>query len=252
MKPFKLELVKNRIPVLILLTFFFLAINFVWCSFGLRTASDSQRQWGWMMLLYEMPILNAILAPSFVAVLASRIADVEHKGETLKLLYTLQSRSSLYHAKLALGAIFCLLLCIGQALVVVLTGAVFHFEHVAPLDKIALYFFFSLLVTFASYILQLNLSLFIRNQMVSLCIGIIGSFCGLFLMFLNQYPVLQHVVLWTNYVTLTLSLISEYDAKTRYISYAWCNVNPWGLLSVAIWMVVLYLIGRRLCVTKEV
>lgn len=252
MKQLKLEFIKNRIPILIILTFFFLAINFIWCSYGLRTSSDSQRQWGWMILLYQMPILNAILAPSFVAVIASRIADVEHKGEVLKLLYTLQSRSSLYHAKLSIGLLFCFLLSLGQMVVTIFTGVVFHFEHAVPLDKMSLYFFFSFLVTFASYILQLNLSLFIHNQMVSLCIGITGSFCGLFLMFLYQYPILQHVVLWTNYVTLTLCIMSDYDEKTRYIAYTWRTVNYWGLLAITIWTVLLYIVGRRLLAKEEV
>ncbi|MFA9464968.1 MAG: ABC transporter permease [Velocimicrobium sp.] len=252
MKQLKLEFIKNKLSFLILITALFLAFNFIWSSYGLRTASASEKHWGFMMILYQMPILNAILSPCYVAVIASRIADVEHKGETLKLLYTLQSRASLYHAKLGLGALLSLLLSIGQALIVICIGLMFHFENAIPFDKIALYFLLSFFVTFASYILQLNLSLLIRNQMVSLSIGVIGSFCGLFMMFLNQFPLLQYIVLWTNYVTLTLSELSKYDSKTRYIEYAWRSLNPWGLLSVALWILVLYVTGRHLFNKKEV
>lgn len=54
-------------------------------------------------LFYGVPIINTILLPVLMAVLASRLWDVEVKGYTAKLLYTLQSRRSLFFGKAVFG-----------------------------------------------------------------------------------------------------------------------------------------------------
>ncbi len=45
---------------------------------------------GYSALLYSLPVIEAILMPVMMAVLASRLWDMEIKGSTAKLLYTLQ------------------------------------------------------------------------------------------------------------------------------------------------------------------
>lgn len=54
-------------------------------------------------LLYALPVMNAILMPIVMALIASRLWDMEVKGSTTKLLYTLQSRRSLFAGKALLG-----------------------------------------------------------------------------------------------------------------------------------------------------
>ncbi len=50
-----------------------------------------------------LPVIEAILMPVMMAVLASRLWDMEIKGNTTKLLYTLQSRRSLFAGKAVFG-----------------------------------------------------------------------------------------------------------------------------------------------------
>lgn len=52
---------------------------------------------------YTLPVMNTVLMPIGMAMLASRLWDVEVKGNFPKLLYTLQSRRSLFTAKALLG-----------------------------------------------------------------------------------------------------------------------------------------------------
>ncbi|MDD2958835.1 MAG: ABC transporter permease [Lachnospiraceae bacterium] len=248
----KLEFRKNHMGMLLFLTAAFLGLNLMWLMISLQNPNESQLHWGWMMMLAQMPIIGAVLSPTFMAVIASRIADVEHKGSTFKLLYTLQSRTSLYHAKLLLGMIFAAGISIGQALVLIAVGNIVHFEGSAPVEKITLYYIMSFGVTFASYLLQLDLSLRFRNQMAPLAIGILGSFCGLFVMYLYQFRILQHIVLWTNYVTLSASVMSSYDPETRIVQYEWCPVNWYGIAAVGVWTIMLYLWGRRMAERREV
>ena len=55
--------------------------------------------------------MNASSCLSAMATLASRIWDVETKGESCKLLFTLQSRGSLFWDKVALGLAENLAVC---------------------------------------------------------------------------------------------------------------------------------------------
>ena len=70
---------------------------------GLAPADPEELANGYSALLYSLPVIEAILMPVMMAVLASRLWDMEIKGNTAKLLYTLQSRRSLFEARRSLG-----------------------------------------------------------------------------------------------------------------------------------------------------
>ena len=58
-----------------------------------------------MLLLYNLAMVDAIMLPIGVAVIASRSCELEHRGHTLKLLETAVTPGRLYAAKLAWGAL---------------------------------------------------------------------------------------------------------------------------------------------------
>ena len=72
---------------------------------GLAPASEDELSNAYSALFYSIPVLEAILLPVMMAVLASRLWDLEVKGNTLKLLYTLQSRRSLFAGKAVFGVL---------------------------------------------------------------------------------------------------------------------------------------------------
>lgn len=74
----------------------------LWCQSAAPTGADELAS-AYSALFYSLPIINTILMPLAMAILASRLWDVEVKGCTPKLLYTLQSRRSLFAAKAVLG-----------------------------------------------------------------------------------------------------------------------------------------------------
>lgn len=74
---------------------------------GLAPASEDELSNAYSALFYSIPVLEAILLPVMMAVLASRLWDLEVKGNTLKLLYTLQSRRSLFAGKAVSGCWKC-------------------------------------------------------------------------------------------------------------------------------------------------
>lgn len=75
----------------------------LWCQSAAPTGADELAS-AYSALFYSLPIINTILMPLAMAILASRLWDVEVKGCTPKLLYTLQSRRSLFARKGSAGA----------------------------------------------------------------------------------------------------------------------------------------------------
>ena len=70
-------------------------VVYLWAGAAAPTGAD-ERANAYSALLYALPVLNAILMPIVMALIASRLWDMEVKGNTAKLLYTLQSRRSLF------------------------------------------------------------------------------------------------------------------------------------------------------------
>lgn len=70
--------------------------------------------------------------PLAMAILASRLWDVEVKGCTPKLLYTLQSRRSLFAAKAALGLAEIFLIVTLEAAGAPLIGHLQHYTQPYP------------------------------------------------------------------------------------------------------------------------
>ena len=88
----------------------------VWSSGSMPTTKDEKATF-YSALFYVLPLLHTVVMPLGMAALASRLWDAETKGCTAKLLYTLQSRASLFAAKTALG-----LLELGLVVVLELSG----------------------------------------------------------------------------------------------------------------------------------
>ena len=77
-------------------------VVYLWAGAQAPTGADELAN-AYSALLYALPLLNAILMPIVMALIASRLWDMEVKGSTTKLLYTLQSRRSLFTGKALLG-----------------------------------------------------------------------------------------------------------------------------------------------------
>ncbi len=150
-----------------------------------------------MFFLYQFPILNSIMMPVMAAVVASRLCDIEHKGQTLKLLHTVMPAGRLFAAKFLCGAQYMLTAALLQIIAIVIAGLVVGFEGSPPLDKLLYYLLFTTAVNVTILLLQQVLSLLFRNQMIPLTVGIIGSFAGLFIMFFPQN--LGRFLLWGYY-----------------------------------------------------
>lgn len=166
---------------------------------GQNIDDERFRSFGWRMIFYDLPLINAIILPTAIAVFASRIIDMEHKGNTWKMLETAQSKLSIYFTKLLYGFIAVFLFSLSESLIFMIIGYIAGFEGSPDLWAYGLFFVQTLTITFNIFMLQMIISLIFPNQAVALCIGLCGSMAGLFLMYVPQWLLLRNIVPWGHY-----------------------------------------------------
>lgn len=157
-------------------------LGFLWMGFSNDSSIQKLHglgELGWGFLLTQALMLHSLFFPILISVLASRICDIEHKGNTWKLLVCSNQRlGSLWNAKfglifsllaLAQGAEFGLLLLHGTR--IGLSGF--------PVRTYLATYGGCLLVNFTLLTLQMFLSMYFQNQLIALSAGMLGGFVGI-------------------------------------------------------------------------
>lgn len=175
---------------------------------------------------------------------------MELKGNTLKLLCTMQPRHSIYHVKLIISFLYLFLFTLAEVALMPPLCKKFHSVQQMPADLVGLFFLSSFMVGAVLIILQLSLSLLSGNQLFPLFFGIGGTFVGLFSWFFPDLP-LRYLLPWGYYcVFLTTDL--HYEESTRIVTY-YPAAFPWPLFAgFLLFGILLYLAGRHLFIHKEV
>lgn len=245
----RMEFFKCRRRMLWLAPLILLAAQMAWGLWSFRDLDAKELSQGWANILYTFPMLNAMMTPVIAAVVASRVADIEHKGQTLKLLETLRPTGRLFDAKFLCAAAWMGLYTLAQTAVLIVFGIVRGFAGPPPVVHIGEYFLATLLVTQTILLFQLIVSLLLPNQMIGMILGLIGAFLGLFSLFFPQS--LHKFLLWAYYGVLYVAAM-DWDPVTRVTDYYLTAFDWSGVLALALMFAALYLIGRRLFVRKEV
>lgn len=249
MRALALEFYKCRRRWVWLAPLIMLAAQMMWGLWSFRDMSEIELQEGWCNVLYTFPLLNAMMTPIVAAVVASRIADIEHKGQTLKLLETVQTASGLFRAKFLCAAAYMTVYLLLQTAVMIAFGFLRGFVGPLPIEQLVLYFAAVLLVTWVIVLFQIILSLLVPNQMIGMIFGLIGSFAGLFSLF---FPTaVQRCIPWGYYGVLHVAAM-DWNEQTRVTHYYFSSFDMRSFCVAVVFLVVLYMIGRRLFVRKEV
>ena len=126
-------------------------------------------------LFYSIPVDNVLIFPIVMAVLASRLWDMEVKGSTWKLLYTLQSRRSLFLGKALFGIMEVLLVTFLEMGGVFLTGKIYGYTEAFPISQLFYLTGCTLAVELMLFFGAFLLMLLAGNPLLALCAGIIAS-----------------------------------------------------------------------------
>lgn len=245
----RLEGAKNRRRKTPLLCATILAAELLWVGAYLARQDAEDLLWGWMLLLYNLSMVDAVILPLSVATLASRSAELEHRGNTWKLLETMVSPDRLYAVKLGWGALVLAGLLVLRAGLFLGVGVATGFPGPVPWGRFALFTLLSWLVSLMVYALQQGISLRFANQAAALVCGIAGSFLGLLSLLFP--PALTRCVPWGYYGLLSL-VGMDWDAATRVTTFFWRWPPAADLLLLLLWAAGFLLAGRSLFVHKEV
>lgn len=128
MTALRLEFFKTKRRGLWMIVGALILCEMAWLLWAFRNPDAEDLRLGWMLLLYNIPLLNGIIFPLIAAVLASRLADLEHKSGSLKLLETVQSPRALFTAKYLCGAAYVLAVNLIESAVLLGMGAFYGFK----------------------------------------------------------------------------------------------------------------------------
>lgn len=248
-KLLKCEFLKTRRCYVFVMALAITAIELAWIFYG--KYSDDALQKGWMMFLYQLPLVNAIFIPLLSIVVASRLCDVEHKGGMFKQICAIAEKGKVYDAKLLYGlGIMTLSVCI-QFVMIFFGGKYLGFGGKFPLNLYMLYALFTIIPSITIYIFQHSLSMLFKNQAIPFFAGVIGEFCGVFAMFLSQLPWLRKSLIWGYYGVLQF-VGADWNRETRISNYYLLDID-WSFFAVLIAITIaLYFIGKKLFCESEV
>lgn len=249
MKLLKLEFHKCRRRKILPVCAAALGMELLWMGVYFARMEPEEMTEGWMLLLYNLSMVDSIILPLGIATLASRNCELEHKGNTWKLLETMAAPGGLYAAKICWGALILgglLLIRLGLFLGV---GIFLQFSGAIPWSQLGFFTLLSWGVSLMLYTLQQGLSLYFANQAVPLIFGISGSFLGLLSLLFP--PALIRCVPWGYYGLMSLSGM-DWDPLTGAVNFYWMRPLPVDLALLLVWTVALLVLGRALFVKKEV
>ena len=215
---------------------------------GLSPTSPEELANGYSALFYSVPVIEAILLPVMMAVLASRLWDIEVKGSTAKLLYTLQSRRSLFAGKALFGTLEVLLLTVLMLGTLPLLGKFHHYTEVFPAGQFVYLFVCTLAVCLMLFFGELLLMLRFGSPLPALCTGILGALVGLFSAFMPQ--VVSYFVPFGYFIPLSAYEVANWNRDTHLVTYGTRPFN-WSLLAFTIFLALGLFFAARHSVQKQ-
>lgn len=130
------------------------------------------------VLTNDLVIVNTMILPLLVGILCSRIMDIEHSGNTFKMLQTSnQNINQLYISKVVVATLLIFILDMLQTTYLVILSSLYGIS----LNWLLISAFSTgfLLVSFILITFHLFISFIFEKQSIGIVLALIGSFIGL-------------------------------------------------------------------------
>ena len=160
-------------------------VAFVW-EYQAAPKTAQEAAMAYTSLLFTSTLMHAVIMPVAMAMLASRLWDVEIKGNAPKLLYTLQSRRSLFAAKSLLGIAEIFLITGIEMTLFAVNGHLQQYADVLPAGQIAYYLLCTVSVNIMLFFFEFLLTILLKNPLPAVCVGIASALVGLFSAFMPK------------------------------------------------------------------
>ena len=225
-----------------------LVIDFIWMHWAMDDSEFLYNQ-EYDYLLICLPLINAVFLPIILAAAASRLCDIELKGNTLKMLCTMELRQSIFHTKLLIGTGYLLLFSLAQTAMIPMLGAILSVRQEIPIARIWLFCISTFVISLVLFLIQQSVSLLSANQLFPLFLGVGGSFVGVFTWFFPQLP-LRYMLPW-GYYCVVLTVNMYYDEAARDVTYYAAPFPTVYFMGFMLFGILVYIIGKKLFVNSE-
>lgn len=227
---------RRVLPMIVL----FLGVEILWASISVSNSfTRNPDSAGWEGIITTFSSMNGLFLPILSAIVVSRIVDMEHKGETWRLLGALAvNRHLLFAAKYGCAASLLLTVVLLQTFAIPGIGWANGLEAPIPYELLFRFLAGTMLVNLVIIALQQWVSLAVRNQAFGLCLGMVGGFFGLTA---DLFPVfVRRLLIWSNYTALRPVTLRYGDDTVRFVTQDAGWILPTALLLVG---AALYLAG---------
>lgn len=247
MKTLYMEFYKMRNKGLGFVVIALIAIQMLWALWAMRYMNADELAQGWMSFMYSFAQINCIFMPIFIAVIASRLSDVEHKENYLKLMETFLSQKSIFNSKFLCGSVYIFMAVILQMVLMISLGNFKGVTQQLPVSRLIYYFSTTLIISLTLFLIQLVLSLLFENQMIAFITAITGTFLGLYSLFFDS---ISKYVIWGYYGALSVVRMN-WNKDSRIVDFYWVNLPVNQILILGVIFIMLYITGKKLFMRKE-
>ncbi|WFA83753.1 ABC transporter permease [Paenibacillus amylolyticus] len=247
MKALSLEYFKIRRKKIWVMLSLFLAAEMIWASMSMSISiSRSAANASWEALIFSIASMNGLFLPIISAIVVSRICDMEHKGNTWKMLMTTNTgRNHVYTAKYICANSLILYGILAQAVFIVGFGLSKNISGPLPLSLLVQFAIGTMLTTLAITALQQWLSLTVRNQAFALCLGMLGGFIGTTS---GLFPAgVRHLFIWSYYMDLNPVTYIYSASSGTYVS----GMLPVGLFLAALLMAAIFYFAGNIHASRQ-
>ena len=250
MKYLWLELykLKHRKVFLTFLVILGVELLFVFSNYGnnknfLNMVSDPAAP-AWEDLIIGPAAINGLFFPILAAVIASRICDMEHKGNTWKLLEcNNQNRRSIWFCKFTIVSTLMMLAIFIQAFIIIAYGNSMGIVQPLPVRTLLGFVLGTAMITFVVVTIQVFFSLVCTNQLIPMSIGMIGALIGLISTLLP--PGIRNILIWGNYAELMVLGQDTSSGNLQSSGLVVRNINFVPLAILFVVGLVAYVVFRK-------
>lgn len=241
MNSIRLELFKMRHKHLGTMVALIIIVEIAWAYMSVSMSiSRNPGMVGWKDIIMTIASMNGLFLPIICAIAVSRICDMEHKGNTWKLLISASvKRSHIYAAKYSCACLLLLYASVLQVFAIFLFGTVNAFEHSAPYFLLLKFLGGTMVTNLVVISLQQWISLAVKNQSFALCTGMIGGFIG---MTADLFPaVVRRLFIWSYYTGLCPVTYSYVNNSMTFVTR---NIEAYLLFVVVAIGAIIYVLGN--------
>ncbi|NBH82502.1 ABC transporter permease [bacterium C-53] len=250
MKYLWLELykLKHRKVFLTFLVILGVELLFVFSNYGnnknfLNMVSDPAAP-AWEDLIIGPAAINGLFFPILAAVIASRICDMEHKGNTWKLLEcNNQNRKTIWFCKFTIVSTLMMLAIFIQAFTIIAYGNSVGIVQTLPVRTLLGFVLGTAMITFVVVTIQVFFSLVCTNQLVPMSIGMVGALIGFISTLLP--PGIRNILIWGNYAELMVLGQDTSSGNLQSSGLVVRNINFIPLVILFVVGLVAYVVFRK-------